>query len=98
MPSYRVVSLDKHGKPHHQDFKNVTALLAAYEQVGVEEDSYTMRLHGEPTLRGLVGPMSDGKSVVRYETPQAFVILTEEWTRTRKTTGRGSRSKDADEG
>lgn len=84
MPMYRVVFLDESGQPAQKDFKNVASLLAEYEQVGIENDSYTMRLHGEPTLRGLIGPMSDGKTIVRYETPQAFTILTEEWSKQRR--------------
>lgn len=81
MFSYRVVRLDDKGKLCQQDFPDRQALCAAYEQTGVEEDSYSLRLHGEPTFKSLVGPMSDGKNVIRYETPEVFVQLTEKWSK-----------------
>ena len=30
-------------------------------------------------FRGLIGPMSEGKNVVRYESPDVFEALTKEW-------------------
>lgn len=84
MPTYRVVFKTKSGKVEQKDYKDVASLLKAYEQVGVEEDSYTLRLHGEPLLKGLVGPISDGKTVVRYETPEVYAQLTLEWSKNLK--------------
>lgn len=92
MPTYRVVSRDKTGKMEQKDFKDVKSLLEDYEQIGVEEDSYTIRLHGEPLLKGLIGPMSQGKSIIRYETPEAFVALTEQWSKERAEGGSGEPS------
>jgi hypothetical protein len=33
-----------------------------------------------PVFRGLIGPMPEGKGVVRYETPEVFETLTKEWS------------------
>lgn len=84
MATYRVVTKNENGGFRHQDYSSLETLLADFEQTGVEEDSYTMRLHGEPVFKGLIGPMSDGKSIVRYETPEAFAILTEQWSKNLK--------------
>lgn len=84
MATYRVVFKSKAGKVEQKDFKDQASLLKAYEQVGVEEDSYTLRLHGEPVLKGLVGPISDGKQVVRYETPEVYAQLTQDWAKNLK--------------
>lgn len=84
MPTYRVVTREKDGQITHADYADVKSLIAQYEQTGIEEDSYTIRLHGEPVLKGLIGPMSEGKTIVRYETPEVFAIMTEEWSRQRR--------------
>jgi hypothetical protein len=86
MPTYRVYFLDSAGVKQKKEYKSAQQLLEEYEQVGVEEDSYTLRLHGEPVLKGLIGPMSDGKSIVKYETPQVFVHETEEWAKQKRPT------------
>ena len=83
MPTYRVMFRGENREIIHRDYPDVHALLLDYEQTGIEEDSYTIRLHGEPVLRGLIGPMSHGKSTVRYETADAFTVLTDEWSKTR---------------
>ncbi len=84
MPVYRVVTMSKAGKFVEQDFQAPSEIATQFEQIGVEEDSYTLRLHGEPVFRGLVGPISDGPAVVRYETPDAYASLTEVWAKTRR--------------
>lgn len=94
MPTYRVVTITETGKFVERDYKSVTDLCDKFEQIGVEEDSYTLRLHGQPTFRGLIGPMSDGPGVVRYETPEAYSAMTEIWAKTRRP--RRRRMFDAD--
>jgi hypothetical protein len=84
MPVYRVVTMTKAGKFVEQDFQETAELANQFEQIGVEEDSYTLRLHGEPVFRGLIGPISDGPAVVRYEVPEAYAALTEIWAKTRR--------------
>lgn len=84
MPTYRVYDFDDRGEKRHRDYKTVKALLEDFEQVGVEEDSYALRLHGEPILKGFIGPMADGKTIVKYESPQFFVQETEIWAKQRR--------------
>lgn len=84
MSTYRVAYRAKNGKIEFNDYQDLESLLQAHEQIGVEEDSYTMRLHGEPVLRGLIGPISEGKSIIRYETPEVFATLTEDWSKQQK--------------
>jgi hypothetical protein len=84
MPIYRVARRLKNGEIETRDFPTPSVLLKEYQQIGVEEDSYAMRLHGEPILRGLVGPLTDGKQVVRYETPDVYTQLTEIWSKTKR--------------
>ena len=81
MRTYRLVFKSKTGKIQEKEYADVKAIAREYEQIGVEEDSYTVRLHGEPVFKGLIGPMSDGTNGVRYETPAAFVQLTEAWAK-----------------
>ena len=35
---------------------------------------------GLPVFRGLIGPMPEGKNIVRYESPEVFETLTKEWS------------------
>ena len=56
------------------------------------------KLMGYGFPRGLIGPMSDGKNVIRYESPEVFETLTKEWStskapkKTRRRTARASES------
>lgn len=84
MPTYRVVSLLKSGKFQEKDYGNTSELCDRFEQVGVEEDTYCLRLHGQPVFKGLIGPLNDGPSAIRYETPEAYAVLTEVWAKTRR--------------
>ena len=93
MAKYRVVSLSKNGRIVQKDYDDLAPIENLYTQIGVEEDSYTLRLHGEPVFRGLVGPLSDGASMVRYETPQAYALLTEQWSKDRRNGRRRRRAR-----
>lgn len=84
MPVYRVVSRSETGEIVQRDYKDLRSLVKDFHQIGVEEDSYTMRLHGEPVFRGLIGPLSEGKTIVRYETPDVYATLTEKWASARR--------------
>ena len=44
-------------------------------------------------FRGLIGPMPEGKNIVRYESPEVFETLTKEWS-TAKSTRRSRRRED----
>jgi hypothetical protein len=45
-----------------------------------------------PVFRGLIGPMPEGKGIVRYETPEVFETLTKEWTTSTASHSRRRRS------
>ena len=50
-----------------------------HTQVGIEDSSTDLSLRGLPVFRGLIGPIPEGKNVVRYETPDVFESVTKEW-------------------
>jgi hypothetical protein len=47
--------------------------------VGTDDCSTDLDLRGAPVFRSLVGPMPEGRNVVRYESPEVFEHLTKEW-------------------
>lgn len=78
---YRLLTMAKNGKVNQREFDTADPIGQEFEQVGVEGDSCNLRLHGLPIYKGLIGPMSDGKHAVRYEVPEVFVVLTQEWAK-----------------
>jgi len=40
----------------------------------------TWALRGQPVFQGLIGPMPEGKNIIRYESPEVFETLTKEWS------------------
>lgn len=77
--TFRIVARAADGSLLIRDYPNCEPLLQAYQQVGVDDCSTDLMLRGLPVFRGLVGPMPEGKNVVRYETPEVFEMLTKEW-------------------
>lgn len=53
--------------------------MQLHTQIGVDDCSTNLALRGLPIFRGLIGPMSEEKGVVRYESPDVFEALTKEW-------------------
>ena len=53
--------------------------MELHAQVGIDDCSTDLTLRGMPVFRGLIGPMPEGKGVVRYETPEVFESLTQDW-------------------
>ena len=41
-----------------------------------DDCSTDLRLRGAPVFRTLVGPMPEGRNIIRYETPEVFESLT----------------------
>lgn len=76
----RVVTLSSEGTPRSKDFDAFDALENNYEQVGIDDCSTDLTLRGMPVFRGLIGPIPESKTVVRYETPDVFEVLTKEWS------------------
>ena len=63
---------------YRADFISDDALVREFEQIGMDDCHTDLTIRGLPVLRGLVGPMADGKHV-RYETPEVFEELTKQW-------------------
>ena len=78
--TYRVVTRAPDGGLRIRDYPNSEYLLQTHIQVGVDDCSTDLELRGLPVFRGLVGPMPDGKNVIRYESPEVFESLTKEWS------------------
>lgn len=77
--TFRVVTRAENGSLRIRDFHSAEPLLAMHSQVGIEDSSTDLELRGMPVFRGLVGPIPEGKNVVRYESPEVFETMTKEW-------------------
>ncbi|MDP7269414.1 MAG: hypothetical protein QF408_14730 [Pirellulales bacterium] len=76
---YRVVTRGADGDIKTRDFDAPDAILKMHSQLGVDDCSTDLELRGLPVMKGLIGPMPEGKNVVRYESPDVFESLTKEW-------------------
>ena len=76
----RVVTRGTDGTLRIRDYPNADQLLQTHTQVGIDDCSTDLALRGLPVFRGLIGPMPEGKTVIRYETPEVFESLTKEWS------------------
>ena len=77
--NYRVVTRGTDGSIKIRDYDKPEPLLKMHSQIGIEDSSTDLSLRGQPVFRGLIGPMPDGKDVVRYESPEVFESLTKDW-------------------
>src|SRR6186997_895105 len=78
--TYRIVTRGTDGQIHIRDFSKAEPLLKNHTQIGVDDCSTDLSLRGLPVFRGLIGPIPEGKGVIRYESPEVFETLTKEWT------------------
>lgn len=76
----RVITRASNGSIREKEFESFEAILELHDQVGIDDCSTDLGLRGMPIFRGLVGPLPDGKTAVRYESPEVFETLTKEWT------------------
>lgn len=83
--TFRIVTRGSDGKLHTRDYNKQESLLRVHTQIGVDDCSTDLGLRGLPVLRGLIGPMPEGKNVIRYESPEVFETLTKEWTSSKST-------------
>ena len=81
--TYRVVTRGADGQIRVRDYDSQEALLKRHSQVGVDDCSTDLELRGLPVFRGLIGPMPEGKNVIRYESPEVFETLTKDWSCTK---------------
>lgn len=77
--SFRVVTRGTDGSLRIRDYDKEEPLLKMHSQIGIEDSSTDLSLRGLPVFRGLIGPMPDGKGIVRYESPEVFESLTKDW-------------------
>ena len=92
----RVVTRASDGSLLIRDFPNSEPLLQSHQQIGIDDCSTDLALRGLPVFKGLIGPMPEGRNIIRYETPEVFEMLTKEWG-TSKPRRRTRRRKPEDE-
>ncbi len=90
--TWRVVARNNDGELVIHDYDSPEPLLRSHIQIGTDDCSTDLDLRGAPVFRQLVGPMPEGKHVVRYETPEVFEELTREWSRPKTPARRRSRT------
>jgi hypothetical protein len=90
--TYRVVTRGADGEIRIRDYDNQDALLKRHSQIGVDDCSTDLGLRGLPVFRGLVGPMPEGKNIIRYESPEVFETLTKDWSSAKTSRRRRSRT------
>lgn len=76
----RVVTHEADGSLRTMEYQSFDSLNISHEKVGIEDSSTDLTLRGMPVYRGLIGPIPESKTVVRYESPEVFEMLTKEWT------------------
>ncbi|MBU6172816.1 MAG: hypothetical protein KGQ60_03385 [Planctomycetes bacterium] len=76
---FRVVARAEDGSIRIRDFHNAEAIFRTHTQIGIDDSSTDLDLRGMPVFRGLIGPIPEGKNIVRYETPEVFELMTKEW-------------------
>ena len=81
--SYRVVTRGADGSIRIRDYDKKESLLRLHSQVGIDDSSTDLSLRGLPVFRGLIGPIPEGKAIVRYESPEVFETLTKDWANTK---------------
>ncbi|MEM7456804.1 MAG: hypothetical protein AAF456_20845 [Planctomycetota bacterium] len=92
--TYRMVTRAPDGSVRTRDFDSLDEIEKSYQQVGIDDCSTDLSLRGMPVFRGLIGPIPEGKGIVRYESPEVFEALTKEWSQ-KKTRRRRRKSVPA---
>ena len=77
--TFRIVTRASDGSLLIRDFPSSDPLLKMHLQIGTDDCSTDLALRGMPVFRGLIGPIPEGKNIVRYESPEVFEVLTKEW-------------------
>jgi len=77
--TFRVVTRGTDGTLRIKDYPKQESLLRMHTQIGVDDCSTDLDLRGMPVFRGLIGPIPEGKEIVRYESPEVFESITKEW-------------------
>lgn len=77
--TFRIVTRGTDGNLLIRDYMTCDPIIDSHLQIGTDDCSTDLELRGMPVFRGLIGPMPEGKNVVRYESPEVFESLTKEW-------------------
>jgi hypothetical protein len=77
--TWRLVTRGADGELVIRDFDSPEDILKSHLQVGIDDCSTDLELRGAPVFRALIGPMPEGRTIIRYETPEVFEALTKEW-------------------
>ena len=93
--TFRVVTRGNDGRIRIRDYDSPEDLLKRHSQIGVDDCSTDLELRGLPIFRGLIGPMPEGKKIIRYESPEIFESLTKEWGAAKPPRRRRSRARAA---
>jgi hypothetical protein len=93
--TFRVVTRGTDGTLHIRDYNKPEALQKMHTQIGIDDCSTDLALRGQPVFRGLIGPMPEGKNVVRYESPEVFETLTKEWSTAKISRGKTRAPQEA---
>ncbi len=93
--TFRVVTRGRDGKLRIRDYATDTQLHRMHTQIGVDDCSTDLDLRGLPVFRGLIGPIPEGKNIIRYESPEVFETLTKEWS-VKKARRRKARTENAE--
>ena len=89
---FRIVTRSSDGSLRVKEYQRRESVLRMDTQIGVDDCSTDLGLRGMPVFRGLIGPIPDGKTHVRYESPDVFESLTKDWSMA-KTPKRSRRAK-----
>ena len=81
--TFRIVTRASDGSIRVRDFPSSEPIFQLHSQIGVDDSSADLALRGLPVFRGLIGPIPEGKNVVRYESPEVFETITKEWSNTK---------------
>ncbi|MFT5303930.1 MAG: hypothetical protein ACI87E_004791 [Mariniblastus sp.] len=91
----RVVTRASDGSLRTKDFENFDQIYELHDKTGIDDCSTDLSLRGLPLFRGLVGPLAEGPTTVRYESPEVFEALTKEWSLAKTKRRRRKSSKPA---
>ena len=95
--TFRMVTRASDGSIRIRDFPSSEPILALHTQVGVDDSSADLGLRGMPVFRGLIGPIPEGRNIVRYESPEVFETVTKEWSTAKVKRRRGRRAAATEE-
>jgi len=77
--TFRIVTRGSDGSLLIRDYPTCDPISEMHLQVGTDDCSTDLAIRGMPVFRGLIGPIPEGKNIVRYESPEVFETLTKEW-------------------